>query len=128
MAVMQAMVNGPPQRPLLERGATGEGEQELEPARGLERMVREVAVQPDGDAEPDDPRDDEDRQYRPPGKLNERDGHEREMDREERRERERDASDAVPYWSSRRGRGQSNGSGRHGDAREVVGPAVREIR
>jgi hypothetical protein len=49
--VMVAVMRRPPQRALLGRHAAQPGEHELEPARGLEGPVREVAMVATGDAE-----------------------------------------------------------------------------
>ena len=51
VAMVVAVVSGPPQGALLQRRAAEAGEQELEPARRLIRAVGEVPVVDRGDAE-----------------------------------------------------------------------------
>ena len=54
VAVVMAVVGCPPERPLLRRSLRHEGDDELKPARGLVRLVREVAVIAAGDPEHSD--------------------------------------------------------------------------
>ena len=54
MLVMNAVVNDPPERPLLQRRAARQRQQKLKRPRGAEGVVRKVAVEPDGHAEPRD--------------------------------------------------------------------------
>src|SRR5216684_1484494 len=51
MAVMVAMVGGPPEHALLRRGGGHEGDDELEDAAGLEGTVRKITVIAGGDKE-----------------------------------------------------------------------------
>jgi hypothetical protein len=80
MAMVQPMMNHPPEKPLLKSRRTGECEQELEEPRGLEGVVREVAVKTDGDAESDEKPYERDCRNRPPGKWHERHREESQVD------------------------------------------------
>src|SRR5262249_43083787 len=100
---VQTVVNGPPQQTLLERHASGETEQELEPPRRLERPVREVPVEPDRDAKADEETDEWDRRDRPPGKPDERNRDEGEGDEKQRPDGKRGPRRAEPTGACRRG-------------------------
>ena len=103
--VVDAVVDDPPERAFLKSRAAGEGEQELEPARGLEGVVREVAVVADGDAEAGDPRHDHEEDDAGDGDRHIEERDEREVDRDQRRQRQCDPHRAVECRADlRRGR------------------------
>jgi hypothetical protein len=71
LAVMPAMMRGPPERAHLGRAGPGDGERDLDGSRGTERAVREEPVEASGQREGPD-------------------------DEEQRGDRERDLRDARP--------------------------------